>query len=68
MFTAVLFIRTKTGKQVKRLLMNRYIRCDISTMEYYSVIKNEILHLQQHGCYLEGIVPCEIGRKKTNTI
>ena len=45
-----------------------HIHTYIHTMEYYSVIKNEILTLSTTWMDLEGIMLDEISQTKTNTI
>ena len=45
-----------------------HIHTYIHTMEYYSVIKNEILALSTTWMDLEGIMLGEISQTKTNTI
>ena len=38
-------------------------------MEYYSTWeRRKVCHLQQHWMDLEGIMLCEIGQRKTNSI
>ena len=55
MFIAALFIIAKRWKQPKCPLTDKWINkmCYIFTMEYYSTIKMEILHMLQHGWTLK---------------
>ena len=52
MFIAALFTIGKTWKQPKCPLTDEWIKkiWHICTMEYYSAIKKNECHLQQHGC------------------
>ena len=67
MFIAALFTVTKTWEQHRCLLMDEWIKMwYIYTIEYYLVIKNEILPFSATCMDLEIIILSEISHRKTN--
>ena len=70
MFTATLFIITRTCKQSKCPLTDEWIKMwYVYRMEYYSAIKrNKIGSFVETWMYLESVIQSEVRKRKTNII
>ena len=70
MFLAALFAVAKTWKQPRCPSTDEWIKkmWYIYAMEYYSIIKNEILPMLAIWLQVEMIILSEVSQKKTNII